>query len=72
MTNDSPVLVVGGTGMLGGHVVTALLSRGKRVRALLRPVDPEALTAARRASRSLGATCWSPRPCCERWTAQMR
>jgi uncharacterized protein YbjT (DUF2867 family) len=36
MTNDSPVLVVGGTGMLGGQVVTAPLSRGKRVRALVR------------------------------------
>jgi len=35
--NDNPVLVVGGTGMLGGQVVTALLSRGKRVRALVRP-----------------------------------
>jgi uncharacterized protein YbjT (DUF2867 family) len=32
-----PVVVVGGTGMLGGQVVTALLSRGKRVRALVRP-----------------------------------
>jgi uncharacterized protein YbjT (DUF2867 family) len=39
MTNDSPVLVVGGTGMLGGQVVTALLSRGKRVRALVRPAS---------------------------------
>ena len=28
MTDDGPVLVVGGTGMLGGQVVTALLSRG--------------------------------------------
>ena len=26
MTDDSPVLVVGGTGMLGGQVVTALLA----------------------------------------------
>ena len=42
MTNDSPVLVVGGTGMLGGQVVTALLSRGKRVRALLRPASDAA------------------------------
>jgi uncharacterized protein YbjT (DUF2867 family) len=37
MTNNGPVLVVGGTGMLGGQVVTELLSRGKRVRALVRP-----------------------------------
>jgi uncharacterized protein YbjT (DUF2867 family) len=42
MTNDSPVLVVGGTGMLGGQVVTALLSRGKRVRALVRPASDAA------------------------------
>ena len=39
MTDDSPVLVVGGTGMLGGQVVTALLARGKRVRALVRPAS---------------------------------
>jgi uncharacterized protein YbjT (DUF2867 family) len=37
MAGDGPVVVVGGTGMLGGQVVTALLSRGKRVRALVRP-----------------------------------
>jgi uncharacterized protein YbjT (DUF2867 family) len=37
MAGDEPVVVVGGTGMLGGQVVTALLSRGKRVRALVRP-----------------------------------
>jgi uncharacterized protein YbjT (DUF2867 family) len=39
MSDDGPVLVVGGTGMLGGQVVTALLSRGKRVRALVRPAS---------------------------------
>ena len=37
MAGDGPVVVVGGTGMLGGQVVTALRSRGKRVRALVRP-----------------------------------
>ena len=37
MAGETPVLVVGGTGMLGGQVVTELLSRGKRVRALVRP-----------------------------------
>ena len=37
MANDGPVVVVGGTGMLGGQVVTELLSRGRRVRALVRP-----------------------------------
>ncbi len=42
MTDDGPVLVVGGTGMLGGQVVTALLSRGKRVRALVRPASDAA------------------------------
>lgn len=34
---DRPVLVVGGTGDLGGRVVDQLLARGKRVRALVRP-----------------------------------
>ncbi len=33
---EGPVLVVGGTGMLGGQVVTELLNRGKQVRALVR------------------------------------
>jgi uncharacterized protein YbjT (DUF2867 family) len=42
MAGDGPVVVVGGTGMLGGQVVTALLSRGKRVRALVRPVSDAA------------------------------
>ncbi len=32
-----PVLVVGGTGDLGGRVIDQLLARGKRVRALVRP-----------------------------------
>jgi uncharacterized protein YbjT (DUF2867 family) len=36
MSGNGPVLVVGGTGMLGGQVATELLSRGKRVRALVR------------------------------------
>jgi uncharacterized protein YbjT (DUF2867 family) len=39
MAGDGPVLVVGGTGMLGGQVVTELLSRGKPVRALVRPTS---------------------------------
>jgi len=34
---EGAVLVVGGTGMVGGQVVTELLNRGKRVRALVRP-----------------------------------
>ncbi|WP_115788959.1 SDR family oxidoreductase [Arthrobacter silvisoli] len=37
MTEEQPVLVVGATGYLGGQVVDQLLSRGKRVRALVRP-----------------------------------
>src|SRR5918997_325585 len=39
MAGDGPVLVVGGTGFLGRQVVTELLSRGKRVRALVRPAS---------------------------------
>jgi uncharacterized protein YbjT (DUF2867 family) len=35
--NASPVLVVGATGFLGSQVVDALLSRGRQVRALVRP-----------------------------------
>lgn len=43
----SPVLVVGGTGHLGGQVVAALVERGKRVRALVRPAsDASRLEAA--------------------------
>jgi uncharacterized protein YbjT (DUF2867 family) len=40
--DNAPVLVVGGTGFLGGQVVTELLSRGKRVRALVRPTSDAA------------------------------
>jgi uncharacterized protein YbjT (DUF2867 family) len=36
-SESKPVLVVGGTGFLGRQVVTALLSRGKPLRALVRP-----------------------------------
>jgi uncharacterized protein YbjT (DUF2867 family) len=39
MMTDKPVLVVGGTGMLGGQVVAELLSRDERVRALVRPTS---------------------------------
>ena len=40
------VLVVGGTGDIGGRVVRALVAQGKRVRALVRPgSDPSALEA---------------------------
>ncbi|HKU12664.1 SDR family oxidoreductase [Sinomonas sp.] len=35
--SDAPVLVVGATGWLGSQVVGALQSRGKKVRALVRP-----------------------------------
>jgi uncharacterized protein YbjT (DUF2867 family) len=37
MAGEGPVVVVGGTGMLGGRVVTELLARGKQVGALVRP-----------------------------------
>lgn len=39
MTDTGPVLVVGGTGALGGKVVDALLARDKQVRALVRPAS---------------------------------
>ena len=39
MSVKGPVLVVGGTGMLGGQVVAELLSRRERVRALVRPTS---------------------------------
>jgi uncharacterized protein YbjT (DUF2867 family) len=43
---SSPVLVVGGTGRLGGRVIDELLARGKSVRALVRDAtDPSALHA---------------------------
>ena len=47
MVGDGHVLVVGGTGFLGSQVVTELRSRGKRVRALVRPAsDPKDLEQA--------------------------
>ena len=39
MTDNGHVLVIGGTGMLGGQVVSELLARDKRVRALVRPTS---------------------------------
>jgi uncharacterized protein YbjT (DUF2867 family) len=39
MMDNGNVLVIGGTGMLGGQVVSELLVRGKRVRALVRPTS---------------------------------
>jgi uncharacterized protein YbjT (DUF2867 family) len=42
MADEAPVLVVGGTGFLGRQVVVALQSRGKRVRALVRPASDAA------------------------------
>jgi uncharacterized protein YbjT (DUF2867 family) len=43
-SREEPVLVVGGTGDLGGRAVRALLARGKKVRALVRPgSDPSRL-----------------------------
>ena len=44
---DGPVLVVGGTGMLGSQVASELIKRGKQVRALVRPgSDASRLEAA--------------------------
>jgi uncharacterized protein YbjT (DUF2867 family) len=43
---SNPVLVVGGTGRLGGRVIDELLARGKLVRALVRhATDPAAIEA---------------------------
>jgi len=43
-TTSAPVLVVGATGSLGGRVVGELLTRGRNVRALVRPTtDASAL-----------------------------
>lgn len=39
MTAKKPVLVVGGTGHVGGKVIDELLARGKDVRALVRPAS---------------------------------
>jgi uncharacterized protein YbjT (DUF2867 family) len=39
MAGDGVVVVVGGTGMLGGQVVTELLARGMPVRAVVRPAS---------------------------------
>ncbi|WP_120521906.1 SDR family oxidoreductase [Arthrobacter celericrescens] len=47
MTEEQPVLVVGATGYLGGQVVDQLLSRGKRVRALVRPKSDAGKLAAK-------------------------
>src|SRR5213595_2497519 len=45
--SGGPVLVVGGTGMLGSQVATELLKSGKQVRALVRPgSDASRLEAA--------------------------
>src|SRR4051794_38024456 len=47
MAENDQVLVVGGTGMLGGQVVSELLAHGKGVRALVRPAsDATRLEAA--------------------------
>ncbi len=46
MIDPEPVLVIGGTGNLGGRVVDALLARGTTVRALVRDgTDPRPLRA---------------------------
>ena len=64
-TGPGPVLIVGGTGSLGGKVVDELLARGKQVRALVRP-GSDATRLEAKGSKSPAATCststrWSPR-----------
>ncbi len=44
---DRSVLVTGGHGFLGGHLVDILLERGVRVRCLLRPGRPESVFAGK-------------------------
>ena len=56
MAKNGPVLVVGGTGLLGGQVVTELLTRGKPVRALVRPASNATNGSNRREPRSRAAT----------------
>jgi nucleoside-diphosphate-sugar epimerase len=48
MAGEGPVVVVGGTGMLGGQVVTELLARGKPVRAVVRHASDATPPAGRR------------------------
>ena len=65
MTDNGPVLVVGGTGMLGGQVVTELLSRGKRVRALVRPTS-DATRLQRAGVEIAHGDMMDPDRCCRR------
>jgi len=51
---DAPVLVVGGTGMLGSQVVAHLVARNKHVRALVRPTTTTAPLVAAGAELAAG------------------
>ena len=51
---DAPVLVVGGTGMLGSQVVARLVARNKHVRALVRPTTTTAPLVAAGAELAAG------------------
>lgn len=39
--NDELILVTGGTGLVGSHLITALVNQGKRVRAIYRSAIPQ-------------------------------
>ncbi len=54
------VLVTGATGLLGSHLAERLAARGDRVRALVRPREPDRVPRRRWAWRSCAAT--SPIP----------
>ena len=71
MTSNGPVLVVGGTGMLGGQVVAELLSRGDRVRALVRP-SSDARPLERAGAEIARGDMMDPASLLRRWMAQMR
>ena len=69
-SESKPVLVVGGTGFLGRKVVAALVARGKRVRALVRP-GSNASVLGNPEVEVVRATCWIVRRWMRPCKAQM-